>query len=92
MEQVENVNPRLAALRKRAAQLTARIELEEAKDRGRARKEDTRLKVLIGAAFLADVAVSPEGRQGRKAHVCDVLKRAIPAPRDREFLKTKGWL
>jgi hypothetical protein len=44
--------------------------------------------VLIGAAFVADIKQHPETR----AAVDMVLKRAITAPRDREFLKSRGWL
>jgi hypothetical protein len=50
--------------------------------------EDTQLKVLIGAAFLADVKEHPETRAAANV----VLARSITAGRDREFLKKKGWL
>jgi hypothetical protein len=78
----------LEALRQRAAKLKAQMATLEAKEKAKARTEDTRLKVLIGAAFLADVEQHEETRAGVKA----VLERAITAPRDREFLKLKGWL
>ena len=79
---------KLEALRKKREQIAARIAAEEATLNAKARKEDTRLKVLVGAAILADVALHPETRAGVEA----ILQRAIKAPRDREFLKTKGWL
>jgi hypothetical protein len=81
-------NATLETLRKRHAQLAARIAEAEASQKARVRKEDTRLKVLVGAAILADISLHPEARAGIKA----VLQRAITAARDREFLKAKGWL
>lgn len=81
-------NDKLEALRKRKEQLQAQIAAQEAKEKAKARKEDTRLKVIVGAAILADVNLHPETRAG----VAAVLERAITAQRDREFLKSKGWL
>jgi len=81
-------NATLENLRKRHAQLAARIAEVESSQKARARKEDTRLKVLVGAAILADISLHPESRAGIKA----VLHRAITADRDRQFLKAKGWL
>jgi hypothetical protein len=78
---------KLAMLRKRAAELKARITQAEAQEKTKARKEETLEKVLIGAAFLADIKQHPETRAG----VAAVLQRAITAERDREFLKAKGW-
>jgi protein subunit release factor A len=52
------------------------------------RKDDTRIKVIVGAAVLSDAGLKPETR----AAVIVLLGRAVKAPRDREFLKTKGWL
>jgi hypothetical protein len=79
---------KLEALRKKQAQLEAQIAEAERVEKAKARKEDTRLKVLIGAAFLADVGIHPETRAGVQA----VLDRAITAGRDRDFLVEKGWL
>jgi hypothetical protein len=81
-------NAKLDALRKKRQQIAAQIAEVEAKEKAKARKEDTRLKVLIGAAIIADVGLYPETRAGVEA----VLKRAITADRDVEFLKAKGWL
>jgi hypothetical protein len=82
------VDAKLEALRKRQREIAARIAAVESSQKARARKEDTRLKVLVGAAILADVARNPETRAGVEA----VLQRAITAERDREFLKLKNWL
>jgi large subunit ribosomal protein L7/L12 len=79
---------KLEALRKREAEIKARIAEAEAKEKAQSRKEDTRVKVLVGAAFLADIDKNPETR----ALVLSVVERAIVNPKDREFLKSKGWL
>lgn len=81
-------NGKLEALRKREAELKARIAEAEAVEKGKKRKEDTRVKVLIGSAFVADTEKNPETRAG----VVAILERAIVAPKDRAFLKLKGWL
>jgi hypothetical protein len=82
------VNKKLETLQKQREQIQARIAEVEAKLKSKSRKEDTRLKILVGAAFLNDVEHHPETRAG----VLAVLERGITIDRDREFLKTKGWL
>ncbi len=79
-------NAKLEGLRRRESELKKRIEQEQQKSKARERKDDTREKVLIGAAFIADMKQHPETRAAIKA----VLQRAITATRDREFLKSKG--
>ena len=81
-------NSKLEILRSRQKEIAARIAEVEATEKAKSRKEDTRLKILIGAAFIADTDIHPETRVG----VLSVLRRAIKAPRDAEFLKSKGWL
>jgi hypothetical protein len=76
------------ALKRKQAQLKAQIAALEAKEKTRRRKEDTRLKIVIGAAVMADAALHDD-----TALFLDwVLKRAVTAERDRAFLKAKGWL
>jgi hypothetical protein len=79
---------KLALLRKREAELKARIAAAEAVEKAKRRKNDTRVKVLIGAAFVSDTEAKPETRGA----VVAVLERAIVAPKDRAFLKSQGWL
>ena len=81
-------NERLEALRKRANEIKAKIAAVEAMDKGRQRKDENRVKILVGAGVIADTVKNPETRAG----VVSVLDRAITAPKDREFLKAKGWL
>jgi len=79
---------RLETLREKQARIQARIEQLENLQKKKARKEDTRLKVLIGAGMLADA----EHHQETRALIRLVVGRAIKADRDREFLKVRGWL
>ena len=60
----------------------------KARQSARRRKEDTRLKVIVGAALLADALRHEETADC----VRRVVSRAITAPRDREFLAYKGLL
>jgi hypothetical protein len=68
----------------------ARVAAIEAGEKEKRRKEDTRLKILLGAAVLADSQKHPETRGA----VQTVVQRAFASggERDKEFLKSKGWL
>ena len=79
---------RLAELRKRAAQIKAKIGRIEAKTTAAARKDETRLKVIVGAALLADA----KHFQTTADFIREILPRAVTADRDKEFLQSKGWL
>lgn len=87
---------KIEALRKKEAQIKAKLAALEKQANAEKRKEDTRLKVLIGAAILADIdsqeALNPSFAAQQKTTLRTVLERAIQAPRDREFLIAKGWL
>jgi hypothetical protein len=79
---------KLELLRKQRDAMNARINAVEATVKTKQRKEDTRVKIIVGAALLANCAVHPETRAG----IVAVLQKAVTAPRDREFLDSKGWL
>ena len=79
---------KLTALREKQARILAKIEQLENQAKTQARKDDTRLKILIGAAMLADAAIHPETDKSIRG----VLARAITQERDREFLRAKQWL
>lgn len=79
---------KLEALRKREAEIKAKIADAEARRRKREEKETERLKTLIGAAVLADSEKNPE----TKTAVLAAVQRCIEAPKERDFLKAKGWL
>ncbi len=79
---------RMDALRQRKAKLEEQLAALEAREKAKERKDDTRLKVLIGAAMLAHAKINPSA----VATLKKLLHKAITAPRDREFLRGKGWL
>jgi predicted nuclease with TOPRIM domain len=79
---------RLEALKKRKAQLEQQIKNLEQKNAAQQRKDETRIKVLIGAAFLADTLKHPE----TKDLIKEVVNRGIQRDKDREILKKAGWL
>ncbi len=82
------VKPKLESLKERASRIQARIAEIERRQKAQHRKDDTRLKVIVGAACLADSALHEQTKES----VRGILEKAIKAPRDREFLKSKGWL
>jgi hypothetical protein len=79
---------KLDTLKQQQAKIAARIAEMERAESAKARKRDTRLKVIVGAACMADAALHDD----TKAAVRAVLERAVKAPRDRDFLKESGWL
>jgi predicted nuclease with TOPRIM domain len=79
---------RLEALKKRKAQLEQQIKNLEQKNAAQQRKDETRIKVLIGAAFVADTLKHPEIKDLIKT----VVNRGIQRDKDREILKKAGWL
>jgi aminoglycoside phosphotransferase (APT) family kinase protein len=79
---------KLDALRKKQDAIKAKIAKLEAREKAAAQKEDTRLKLIVGAAILANVTHHPETRAG----VVAVLDNAVAARRDRAFLKVRHWL
>jgi hypothetical protein len=80
-------NPKLAALLEREAAIKAKIAALQSREKAQARKDETRLKILVGAAFLADAELNPATGD----IIREVLQRAITLDRDRDFLKSKGW-
>jgi len=79
---------KIEALKARKAKIEQELAALKARENEQARKEDTRLKVLIGAAMLTDSKI----RRKTEEMIEEVLQRAITKERDRAFLKSKGWL
>lgn len=79
---------RLKELAQKKAKLEQQIAALKSREAAKERKEDTRLKVLVGAAMLADAKMNPQ----TGVFVQDILEKAITADRDRDFLRRKGWL
>jgi hypothetical protein len=79
---------RLETLKEKKEKIEQQLKALEASAKAKERKEDTRLKVLIGAGMLADAKIDPS----TAFFVKDILKKSIISERDRDFLRRKGWL
>lgn len=79
---------KLRALQDRRAAIDERMKRLEGQLAAKARKEDTRVKILVGAAFLADAQKHPELTQ----LIAVTLGRAITNAKDRAFLTEKHLL
>lgn len=79
---------RIKSLKERKAKIEQELSRIEAREKAKERKEETRLKVLIGSAILSEAPAHPEIVQP----IQEILARAITAPRDQELLTRKGWL
>jgi hypothetical protein len=88
----ELANDTLAALRKRKQQLEERIRQEErkakAKEASQKRKDETRLRVLLGVSILADLPHHPEIRDPIKK----IVSRGRWTESEAEFFIKHGWL
>ena len=81
-------NTRLETLLKKKETINARIAAVQAAANAQARRDDTRLKIIVGAAIITDTGLHPENRTCLLA----MLNRAVKTDRDRDFLKSKGLL
>lgn len=79
---------RIEALKQKKAKIEKELAAIEARERAKARKEETRLKILIGGGIMADAKIHPQIIE----IVQEILTRATTAERDRELLKANGWL
>lgn len=78
----EPTSNRLEKLKQRKAKLEAEIAKAETVERKAARVKDTRRKILVGAAILAELEADPRLR----VMVQEILKRRLTQERDRDLL------
>lgn len=71
----------LEKLREKKAQIEAKLKQLEARAKEKARKEDTRRKIIAGALALEHAEIDAEF--GRKLH--SILARFVGRPEDREL-------
>ncbi len=84
-----NGNGRIELLKKREAEIRARIAEERVRQQRREEKEYERLKNIVGGALLANAAKNADFELMLKG----VLKTAgIAAESDRKLLRSKGWI
>lgn len=60
-------NPKLEALRQKAAALTARIQAAEARETAQHRARRTRALILIGTAFVTQLKAEPDDLETTKS-------------------------
>ena len=87
MPVVNGGNPKLAGLLDRKSKLEARIAQIAATEKNKARKIDTRYKIVFGSSLLADLERHPE----LSAIFEESLRRSVTADRDKNLLRSKGW-
>jgi hypothetical protein len=79
---------KLDALREKKAALEREIAALQVKENQKRRKEDTRTKIIVGAAILANMDLYPNTR----AAVAEILRRAVTARRDKLLHTQRGLL
>lgn len=79
---------KVEALKKKRAKIDQELAQLKAREREQKRKEETRLKILLGAAILDQAQSSPE----TATQVQRLLDRYTKNARDRQFLARLGWL
>jgi hypothetical protein len=91
-----SLEEQLAQIQTRKEQLEAQKQLLLNKDLTRTSKEDTRLKVLIGTAVLADLSDELDNNSSdfslKKANLKTILDKHIHHKLQREFLQTYGFI
>ena len=73
---------RIAELEKQQAQIKARLQKERAKISAQKRKDDTRRKIIVGAALLAHAEHDP----AMKDQLWRILDSQVTRPQDRALL------
>lgn len=79
---------RLTKLQQQHAKIAAQIADIERRKKAESRKEETRLKIVVGASILSDMKAGKTA----PALVRDVLNRALTTDRDKELVKKAGLL
>jgi hypothetical protein len=81
-----NTNPKLKQLMQKKDQIEARIKNIEAREKTKAKKEDTRRKILIGAFYMEQMEKSQEA----KSKVLASLDKFLTRPLDRMLFGLDG--
>lgn len=72
-----NTNPRLKKLMQKKEQIDARIKLIETREKSKAKKEDTRRKILIGAMIMEQMEKSEESKKKILSNLNGFLTRPL---------------
>jgi hypothetical protein len=84
----ETANDKLAALRQKKLLIINAIQKEERRAFTKKRKEETRLRVLLGVSILADLPHHPEIHEPIKK----IVARGKWTKNEADFFKKHGWL
>jgi hypothetical protein len=84
------VTGRIEALRRKEADIRARLAAEQLKIRRRMDRENARLFALVGEALCRDAAQNPDCMD--TIRLKQFLSSAVTDERSREFLRMKGML
>lgn len=79
---------RIDLLKQRKEKIEKALANLEAREKAKQRKEETRLKILIGGAILSDAKGHPEIID----IVQEIVTRAVSSERDKELLARYGWM
>jgi len=79
---------RIESLKQRKEKIEQALANLEAREKAKQRKEETRLKILIGGAILSDAKDHPEIID----IVQEIVTRAVSSERDKELLARCGWM
>lgn len=83
-----NGNGRIEVLKKREAEIRAKIAEERVRQQRREWKEYDRLKNIVGGALLAMAAED----QAFALHLKERLQKAVVVESERNLLRSKGWV
>ena len=72
-----NTNPKLKKLQQKKDQIDARIKLIESREKAKAKKDDTRRKILIGAMIMEQMEKSDESKKKALANLNGFLTRPL---------------
>lgn len=79
---------RIESLKQRKEKIEQALANLEAREKAKQRKEETRLKILIGGAILSKAKANPKIFD----IVQEIVTRAVLSERDRELLARYGWM
>jgi len=79
---------RLTKLQQQHAKIAAQIAYNASRKKADSRKEETRLKIIVGASILSDMKAGKTAA----ALVRDVLNRALTTERDKDLVRKAGLL
>jgi hypothetical protein len=88
LKEADELNSKLAALRKRQTALKQAIEFEMVREQKRRERESHRLSLIVGTVMVHEGEQSPDFR----GMLTRILEGSDMSDADKNFLVKKGWL